>query len=305
MARDPGRDRAYLTGTIDMALGNIYGSGRDLRVGWQRDARLGSRLALGYRERYLFGTPLDFGVDLSQTVRDSSSTWQTLGLVGLLPLNRTLALELGGAFDRSVYHLEPKGNTFRARARVGLRFASLRREEDGARFGVVEVHAEWARRRNDLTTASGEDHARVHQTIWGGRFETGVPLATRHVLAARGEWHVLDGPTPVPDSELYEFGGARTLRGYREAQFRGDRVAFGGIEYRYGNPLGARLYGFVDAGGLGLRQATGLPERSFHLGYGVGLRAAMANGLFDLAFGIGEERSLADAKVHASLSQRF
>jgi hemolysin activation/secretion protein len=175
----------------------------------------------------------------------------------------------------------------------------------GARFGAVEVHAEWARRRNDLIGTSGEDHERVQQTIWGGRFETGVPLATRHVLAARGEWHVLDGPAPVPESELYEFGGARTLRGYREAQFRGDRVAFGGVEYRYGNPLGARLYGFVDVGANGLRPAVGPAQREVHVGYGVGLRAGLANGIFDLAFGLGEERSFADAKVHASLSQRF
>ena len=51
------------------------------------------------------------------------------------------------------------------------------------------------------------------------------------------------------------FGGAESLRGYREGQFRGDRVVYGGIEYRYGDPRAARVYTFFDAGAFSRRGA--------------------------------------------------
>jgi outer membrane protein insertion porin family len=306
VARDPLRDRAYLSGRIDLGLHNIFGSGRDLGLAWSRDGILGSRLALGYRERFLLGSPLDLSLDVAQTVRDSTSTWQSLGLAALLPLNRNLGVEVGGAADRSVFHLVTTGNTLRWRAHVGLRFASLGREEDGGRFGTFDVRAETARRRNDLVGPGTQDRARIRQTIWGGRFELGMPLAARHTLAGRGEWHALvSDEAEVPVSELFEFGGARTLRGYREGQFRGDQVAYGGLEYRYGDRRAAQVYAFADAGALRRRRAAGAREESVHVGSGVGMRAQVATGALDVSFGIGEERSFAAVKVHVGFQQRF
>jgi outer membrane protein insertion porin family len=306
MARDPLRDRPYMTGSIDLMLGNMAGSGRDVGFSWRRDARLGSALAVTYRERFLLGSPLDLDVSLSQTVRDSTSTWQTLGLTGNLPVRRNLSVDLGGAYDRTVFHLGLRGNTQRLRVRCGFQLTSLAREQDGKRFGAFVARGEYARRRNDLAALGVSDRERVDETIWGGRFEAGVPLAPHHVLAARGEWHAVEGVAgPVPVNELFEFGGARTLRGYREAQFRGDRVAFGGLEYRYGNPRGARLYAFLDAGGSRRRVAAGTDEQDGHLGYGMGLRAAVATGTLDLAFGVGDEGGFGAVKLHAALVQNF
>jgi outer membrane protein insertion porin family len=306
MARDPARGRPYLTGGIDLGLRNIFGTGRDLDLEWSRDRILGSRLALGYRERFLFGSPIDLTLGLSQTVRDSSSTWQTLQLAGFLPLNRNLGVEAGGAADRSVYHLGVTGNTLRWRAHVGMKFASLGREEDGVRFGNFEVRAETARRRADLATAGGVDRRSVQQTLWGGRFDFGVPLARRHTLAARGEWHALVSDEPeVPASELFEFGGARTLRGYREGQFKGDQVAYGGLEYRYGDRRAAQGYLFLDAGALRRKQIAAATDESVHVGTGVGMRAQVASGALDVSFGMGEERSFAAVKVHVAFQQRF
>jgi outer membrane protein assembly factor BamA len=306
LARDPRRDGAYLHGSADLALRNIYGTGRDLEVAWQRDALVGSRLEVGYRERFLLGLPLDLDVDLAQAVRDSTYTGQSLGVGVVLPLNRTLALEVGTAVDRSVFHVGQQGNALRLRHRVGLRFETLEREADGRRFGALEVRAEYARRRNDLSGAGLEDRSRVEQTLWGGRFEAGLPLWARHVLAARGEWHVIDSDeAEVPASELYAMGGTRSLRGYREEQFRGDQVAYGGVEYRVGEARAAQLYGFVDGGVLRRRRRDAAREEEAHVGYGLGLRAEVAAGRFDLSFGVGEERSLGAVKVHVSFLQRF
>jgi outer membrane protein assembly factor BamA len=306
MAQDPLRSHPYITGSIDLMLRNVAGSGRDIGFAWKRDARLGSALAASDRERFFLGSPFDLGVSLSQTVRDSTSTWQTLGLTGSLPVRRNLSVDLGTAYDRTVFHVGLRGNTQRLRVHGGFQLASLLQERDGARFGTFVAHAEYARRRNDLTALGVRDQASIDETIWGGRVEAGVALGARQVLAVRGEWHAVEGVDgPLPVNELFEFGGARSLRGYREAQFSGDRVAFGGLEYRYGNPRGARVYAFLDAGGLWRRLAGGAEEQDGHVGYGMGLRAAVATGALDLAFGVGDEGGLGAVKLHVSLVQSF
>jgi len=306
LARDPVRATPYVTGSVDLGMRNLFGLGRDVEVAWRRDRVVGSHLALAYRERFLLGGPVDLAVRLSQTLRDSTSTWQTGELTGELPVRRSLAITAGGAVDRSVYHVGVTGNTLRWRAHVGLRWESLGREVDGGRFGTFEVRAETARRHNDLRLPDAFDGAHVSQTIWGGRFDCGAPLARRHTLAARCEWHVLvSDEAEVPASELFEFGGARTLRGYREQQFRGDQVVFGGVEYRYGDPRVAQVYAFCDAGAVRRRRAVAPTESGTHVGTGAGLRAAVATGTMDLSFGAGEDHSFGAIKVHVAFVQRF
>lgn len=307
LARDPNSNESFLSGAVDLQLRNIYGTGRDLDVAWRRDARAGSNLALGYRERFLFSWPLDVLVDLRQTVRDSTYTFQSAGGAFVVPLSRTLSLEAGGGFDRSVFHVGQQGNSKRLRGRLGLLFQSLGSEFDGGHYGRVEVRAEWAHKANDLVVGGGEeDHSKFSQTLWNGNFELAARLSRRHALATRGAWFVvISDETQISESELYYFGGARTLRGYREDQFRGDQVAYGGVEYRFGTPRGAQLYTFVDVGGLRRkRSGAGVTEEA-HLGYGFGLRGVVATGIFDLSFGVGEELSFADTKLHVSLLQRF
>lgn len=305
VGRDPVRDRAVLTGVVDVAFRNIASSGRDLAVGWRRDGLAGSRLAVAYRERFLLDSPLDLALDLSQHVRDTTFTAQTLALVASLPLTRVLAVEAGAAVDRSVFHVGLEGNTLRLRPRIGLLYGSPQSETEGRRYGAMEVRAESAWRRNDLAGPGVVDRARVRQTLFSGRFEAGAPLAARLGLAARGAWFVLTSDeVEVPASEWFEFGGQATLRGYREDQFRGDQVAYGGIELHYGSSREAQVYAFVDAGAL-RRKRSGAPrEASVHVGSGAGLRADVGSGALDLAFGVGDG-GFGDLKVHIGLRQRF
>jgi outer membrane protein assembly factor BamA len=304
VSRDPVKDRAVLSGSLDLRFSNIFGTGRDLGVAWRRDALLGSHLALDARERYPFGWPLELQLAVVQRVRDSTYTAQSLDAGASLPLNRTLALEVGGAVDRSVYHLGLAGTTLRGRLRTGLRFTSLAREEDRTRWGTLEVRAEWARRRDELRGTGTTVGGSARQTLWSGSYEVGQPLGRRWSVAMRGAWAATDGAA-TRASEQFEFGGARTLRGSREGQFRGDQVAWTQLELRHGDPRAAQLYAFFDAGALRRHPENAPLVEETHTGFGAGLRAQAGTGALDLAFGVGEERDLADVKVHVALLQRF
>jgi outer membrane protein assembly factor BamA len=304
LARDPATNNPYVNGAIDLRLFNIYGTGRDLALAWRRDRLAGSQLVLSYRERFLFGWPPDLKLDLQQTVRDSTYTFQSAGAALVVPLGRNVGLEGGGAFDRSVFHVGALGNSERWRGRMGILLQSVSTEAEGRRFGRIGVFAEVAHKSSTTFAGNVEEKSNTHQTLWNGSFDAGVHLAARHVLAGRGEWRFVESDDGVvSESEQFYFGGARTLRGYREDQFRGEQVAYGGVEYRYGVPGNAQAYTFVDAGGLRRREA-GFWHRETHAGYGAGLRGQVATGIFDIAVGVGDE-GFAAAKLHVSLLQRF
>ncbi len=113
----------------------------------------------------------------------------------------------------------------------------------------------------------------------------------------------------VPLSEQFYIGGARTLRGYRESRFHGRRVATLATELLVGPGRSECGYLFVDAGYVRqeARAADGTvaADDLWPVGFGFGFRTASALGNIDLSFGMGDEVSLRQTKVHVSVEQRF
>ncbi|MCX5754333.1 MAG: BamA/TamA family outer membrane protein, partial [Candidatus Krumholzibacteria bacterium] len=103
----------------------------------------------------------------------------------------------------------------------------------------------------------------------------------------------------IPLAELFPLGGATTLRGYRESQFRGERIVFANVEYRFGE--GGWLFLFDDAGAF-FRGGEGWTLKN---GAGFGLRSQSPLGIVVLSFGVGEQLSLEGTRIHISLVEKF
>jgi outer membrane protein insertion porin family len=103
----------------------------------------------------------------------------------------------------------------------------------------------------------------------------------------------------IPLAELFPLGGATTLRGYREGQFRGERLAFTNLEYRFGE--GGWLFLFDDLGAF-YRRDGGWAVKN---GTGFGLRSQSPLGVVVLSFGVGERLSLEGTRIHISLVEKF
>ena len=106
----------------------------------------------------------------------------------------------------------------------------------------------------------------------------------------------------MPFSDLFRVGGATTLRGYRENQFRGASVGWLNIEYRFITGKISRLFLFSDVGFISDRQQQGDISR---YSYGAGIRASTAIGQIGIDFGIGEGDSFTNGKIHLSLNGAF
>jgi outer membrane protein assembly factor BamA len=103
----------------------------------------------------------------------------------------------------------------------------------------------------------------------------------------------------IPLAELFPLGGATTLRGDREGQFRGERIAYATVEYRFGEE--GWLFLFDDVGAF-YRGDGGWTVKN---GSGFGLRSQSPLGAVVLSFGVGEKLSLEGTRIHIALVQKF
>jgi len=64
--------KGYWTGLIDLAFGNLFGSGRRFILHWQQPYRNSQDLSLQYREPWIGGLPVDMSLAFAQSLRATS-----------------------------------------------------------------------------------------------------------------------------------------------------------------------------------------------------------------------------------------
>lgn len=106
------------------------------------------------------------------------------------------------------------------------------------------------------------------------------------------------GRGDLTEFNKFRLGGQGSLRGYRDDQFRGDRMILGSIEYRF--PLAKKIQGalFTDFGGV---WDTGLRPRNLKGSIGVGISLNTPMGPFRLDYGRGSQ----GGRFHFSVGTSF
>ena len=309
---------SHLSGEVDLRLPNLGGSGRKLQVGWRDDGDDRSRFGFSYLEPLAFGTGLDMGLALDNEVENDSYTRFRVDNTWNLPVVALWGVELGLGWDRSTY---PTGSLERT-SRVRASGAIEHRRGDRTRSGWESVFAMETAWRSANLRPTGPDTAAtvsqlgeaVTQQIFrvdvGGELWVGPTLSFFGRAAFR---QLTGGERAVPLSEQFRFGGAASLRGYREGEFNGSQAAWGSLEMRIGRPDGSRLYTFYDLGYFGFWTADPLASdpaavvqrRGWPRGYGLGLFARTPGGDLSLAIGFPGTVDFDQAKLHVTLLESF
>ena len=116
------------------------------------------------------------------------------------------------------------------------------------------------------------------------------------VFAVRGQYGI--GSGSISEYNQYRVGGQDTIRGYREDQFRGDRMALASIEYRF--PIVSKVTGalFTDFGGA---WDSGFKPSNMHGSVGIGLGLNTPIGPLRLDYGRGSQ----GGRVHFRVGGTF
>jgi len=300
--------RRVVNGLVHLDLVNIGGTLRDLEVLWSNDGRRRRETRIHFRDRFFTGRALSLGVRLEQVGQDTLYTWQSAGVEVSKPSGRVAGglVTLGTAVyaDRNVFS---SGDLLRSwRYRTAFYGSWLAGTLRGSSLHL-KPRITLARKRRIFRADSTSS---LTQVIVEFESEAVAALSRSLRLRAVPVVRMIESSEAVvPLSEQFYVGGARTLRGYRENQFHGRRVATMATELLVGPDRTQNAYLFVDVGYVHTRtqMATGavIRRNSYPVGVGFGFRTRSSVGNIDLSFGVGDRLSLQQTKVHVLLEQRF
>ncbi len=283
-------DEGYVTnGSIDIALRNIGGSGRDADFRWLNDGLSYRTLQFRYSEDFLFGLPPGLDAELRQDVYDTLYDYTVVGFDMSLGTGPGSELSAGYTWDNNVPQNDPDlARSVRHRFRAGAKAFWPGRAH-------LALRVEGALRREYAGGATDTDS----QLLYGVEGDTEIPAFSRQSIYMRFVSMGVFSKDAVQPAETYSLGGARSLRGYRENQFRGEKIAWANFEYRFGGA--SRIFLFYDAGTY-YRKDTGW---QFLDGLGFGLMSSSKLGTVVLSFGMGERVALEGMLIHISLIENF
>jgi outer membrane protein insertion porin family len=296
-----------LAGLVHLDFLNLFGTGRKGRIYWDRPNARIQQIELFYREPWVLGTGAALSGTFSQRVEDTLYIARAVGAgidfeVGLgfraealiraedilvdsatsealgLPENRTLYAETSLSFDSRDFPANPRQGVFLST------------------FG-----GSGQRTRGVLTTQAGGDYQ-----IRRAGFDTEFAVEFAPLCVADAQTHARVFSSDEPDvlrSDLYKVGGARTVRGYREEQFAGDRVGWLALEARYLLGEKSRAFAFADAGAI--HRPTGTATTTYISSAGVGMRMETRLGIAGFDYGVGDGDPILSGKVHVSLTSQF
>jgi outer membrane protein insertion porin family len=300
----------YFTGMLNVDFLNILGTARSLSARWCRENQSTQEVELRYREPWVATYPVNAEVGFFQRKQDSTYVHRQY----------TLGADVLVADDWSVGLSFSRSNVFPGEG-YGRRVIS---ESQATSFGISASFDS----RDDPTTPTEGFRYRTE-------YHTGVKAITKPVLPAVETRNATQRLTLDLDyftslfnrqvlaltvsasdfrtaaielSDLFRLGGANTLRGYREAQFLGSRVAWSNVEYRFLVGLRSYVFGFVDAGYVFTPEQweVGLQENEqTKLGYGVGVRLDSPLGLLGVSLAFGQGDTFSTAKLHIRLINEF
>jgi len=305
--------KGYFTGLLNLSLGNLLGTGRKVSANWQKKDRQSQSLAFSYLEPWVLGFPLHTSFQFNQLIQDTtyiqrnwigelqfpfSDNFYTFGRIGWqgvfpdsigmllfnIPPSRANNLTLGLAYDTRDDLLNP---------RKGLYFHTS-----------VEI----ARKKNlanEILTFLEEDEIHDLKRL-GFDFSLFVPISGNQVLSSNlfGR-QITSSEKNIPIPEHFRLGGTRTLRGYREEQFRGTRIAWMNLEYRYLLGRRSRVFLFGDMGYFSRPDPEVEKIEDYKYSYGFGLRLETRLGIMGVDYGLGEGSGLLGGLIHVGLINEF
>jgi outer membrane protein assembly factor BamA len=304
----------YLTGLASVSMRNLFGTGRKLSLRWQREDRLSQEIGVRYVEPWIFSLPVNVGGGFLQRQQDSTYVRRTLDLSTELMFSEELSVSLVFSAEKVIPATDSTTvarvvGTSETTGGIEIQYDTrddIYSPESGARYrtdyhfghkSIGSVPAGTA-----LSAVTGGTVQRL-----GVDLEFFLPAFRRQVIAfgLHGR-EIRTGQ--VQQGEMYQFGGANTLRGYRENQFLGAEIAWTNAEYRFLLARRSFLFGFLDTGYYNRPQddLLGTPSaRGFKYGYGIGIRLDTPLGNMGVSFAFGQGDSFGTAKIHIGLINDF
>ncbi|RMI25209.1 MAG: hypothetical protein D6681_01570 [Calditrichaeota bacterium] len=310
-ANDP-QAKGFFTGLINIGVRNLFGGGRKFTVFWQKQDRFSEEFRLAYREPFVLGLPFHAGIGLYRLVRDTTFIEWRYNLNLQLPINENLTAYVDFASrnvvpDSLASRVLRLPQTERLTTETGLRW-DTRDDLVNPRAGLLLEMAFSLGSQKNLgpTFLIREDSLRPSVTIRRARldFSTFVPTFGHQLLANHLHLEFVESSgEELRLTDQVWFGGSQTVRGFRESQFFGKRVAWVNTEYRFLLGPKTRFFVFTDNAYF----TRNSPDRveKFLTSYGLGVRFPGPVGIIQADVGLEKGAPFREAKLHFRVINEF
>lgn len=290
-----------LNGYLDIHLINLRGTARDLDFAFESRPSGGAGEAgrkdarLAYVEPWILSSRTGAKIDLAAAIEDS--VYQELrGDISLfqdLDFRSRLSISLGRQFNRD----------FLAGARSDAQIAGIGFQYDARdRVPGTLRGARAALRVNGVRRSASDSSRFLAQTrdelaVWlnAGRW---VSYA---LISAGDDWPLERRPDR---GDLFELGGANTIRGFREREFLTDAYAYANLELQFLLAPNSRASLFAVPGLVNRIGNRDIRWRRV-IGYGAGLEAAARDWTFGISYALNPDRNPQDGFVHLRVENNF
>lgn len=302
---------AQIVGTADLRLRNIITDGTNLEIKFEQLRPLVTKLFIEAEQQFIAGLPLRAGGSAHFTQQDSAylernfefkTGFLLLPGLELIGTVRSETSSVGEQSGRSIMNLNSRATFFG----FGFEFRNIDRLLVPTNGYSLSVHLENGRRfiTDDRFDDSREDN--FNQTILNAELRGFLQLGSRQILSPRFAAHFIDSPNFLI-TDLHRFGGAETIRGFREDQFRASSVLWGDIEFRQLLSRDSYIFGFGAFGRFRrpqlINEETDIFETTQSIesfGFGVAFQTNL--GFLKVTYAISPEDDISNGKVHVGIS---
>jgi outer membrane protein insertion porin family len=301
----------YFTGLVDLTFGNLFGSARKFYVHWKKPDVNSEEFELYYTEPWVLNYPVDLSLGFERLVRDTSFVQWNSKINAKVRLFENLSF-LGGLSRKTAYPDSTASRDLRLLSNeiinleAGIEY-DTRDYPVNPRSGIYYQSSYTYGFKNNLGPAYviREDSVAKKEEVQSIslKFAFYYNLWSNQVFSMELTGKQIKGDR-LQLTDYFWFGGSRSLRGYRENQFRGDIVSWVNLEYRFILNRNSRVFLFSD---WGFYQDSGIkPKRNEILpGYGLGIRVNSPLGILGVDYGLGKGDGFGDGKIHFGIVNRF
>jgi len=296
----------FFTGLAHITMGNLFGTMRRVEFRWQRETELTQELYFSYREPYVAGLPASVAGSFKQRQQDTAYVQTRTRLFADTDIFRQFTVGVSYEYETVIPSADAPVQRIRESSSnvFGIDLTYDTRDDLYVPRSGMMYMTEYQTGSIRRATGNGDITEALRRFTIDA--ELYLSLARQQVvkIGMHGREVQLDD---FQESDLFRFGGTRTLRGYAEGQFIGSRLAWSNFEYRFMTATRSYLFGFFDAGyyyvpSLAEQQAE---RESFEYGYGVGLQVETGIGLISIGFGFGRGDTFSTGKIHVGVINEF
>ncbi len=305
----PGKDDGMFTGMVNVLLKNMFGTGRRLGARWQHENTSTQELQFQYLEPWIAGLPMNVGLGFFQRQQDTTYVQRTYDVRTEVTAFDNLMLSALFSFDQVIPSATMSGSSIPGSNSVstGVEIRYDTRDDPVAPTHGYLYRSDIRVGRKTVTSQNAGVEERSPLQRYTLDVEWYLSTFSRQVLASSIHARELRSGT-IHEPDLFRFGGARTLRGYRENQFLGSRIVWGSLEYRLSVGRRSFAYLFTD---LGYYLYPGDPElqlpetQASKTGYGLGFQFETGLGIVRVSYALGEGDTFTTGKIHFGIINDF